>query len=400
MLFVALTTSAALWALIPSRLPAYREFGIISGAGILLTLLSTLFLCPLLVPRRRPAIVSRFPLLRFGKAVFPLTLLATLALGLFAARGVTLENDYLKVAGALPVHQTQERIAEKFGGTLDAVFFVSRTAEDAQKLEPKLLTLVQQGVFSGTAPADRPLQMDEKDFRDAFRQAAAEAWSDHRPDKVRKLFLEYENWIAARLNRPTRPLLVSVGFLRERLWLRERRAEVLDKIRETGMEFTGSASLTQALDDRYRIDAKRATIVAGIAVFLLVALHLRHPVRILLACVPVVVGLMWTMGLMNLTGMKANPLSVTVFLLVAGIGVDNGIHLVARSREIGATAASSELLRPMILTSGTTMLGFGTLLFASQGMLRAFGEVLMLGVGASLAAALFVLPPILSWWKR
>ncbi|MBI2898985.1 MAG: MMPL family transporter [Planctomycetes bacterium] len=391
MLFAAITTTASIWALVPSKLPAYRELGVIGGVGVFLTLVSTLFLCPLLIPPRRPPMESRFPLSKLATRMFPLLVLVTIALALFAKRGLTYEDDYLKLAGAAPVYKIQEKVADRFGGTLDAIFFVSRSPQEARELEPRLQDLVDRGVFSGVIPAQRPLR--DPDFRKNFRDAVREAGFKD------TAFLEYEDWVAERLAAPSKPLLVSVGMLRERLWLREKRLEVLDALRATGAEHTGSTTLTHSLEETYRADARRATLFAAVAVLLLVALHLRHPVRVILACIPVAVGLLWTLGIMNLMEIKVNPLSATVFLLVTGIGIDNGIHLVARSREIGAEAASSELLRPMLLTSGTTMMSFGTLMFASNGMLRSMGHVLTIGIGASLAAALFFLPPILRWMR-
>lgn len=388
----ALTTSAVLWALLPSRLPVYRELGVLGGTGIFLTLAATLFLCPLLVPARRKIVQYRVPLLRISRTAFPLCLLLTLVFALFASQGVSFEEDYLKMAGAEDVFRTQEHVMEKFGGSLDSVFFVSRSPEEAKRLEPKLKALVPRGIFSGVLPAQRPLQ--RADFREDFRQAVIDA--GFKPTA----YQDYEDWIAHRLNAPAKPLLVSVGMLRERLNQRNLRRATLAAIRETGAEFTGGAALTDALDQTYREDAKRATLLGAVAVLLLVAIHLRRPLRILLAVLPVAVGLVWTLGLMNLMDLRVDPLSVTVFLLVIGIGIDNGIHFVARTRQIGTEVASAELLLPMILTSTTTMLSFGTLVFASMGMLRVLGQVLVLGVGASLAAALFILPTVLAWWRR
>lgn len=405
MFFAAVTTTAVMWALVPSSMPAYRELGVIAGAGIFFTLAATLFLCPLLIPPRRPPIESRFPIGRLGAVLLPLFVIVTIALGLFAKRGLNYENDYLKLAGAAEYYKTQEKIGEKFGGTLDAMFFVSRTQKEAEEIEPKLQKLVDAGILSGFLPAERPLQIEAQRFRDDFHEAvrlAVEAeWPKYKdnPEKIQRLFEEYENWIVDHLKSERETLLVSTGMLRERLWLRDKRRATLSAIRETGLEFTGSTVLTDALEEAYRRDVKRATLFGAVAVLLLVVIHLRHPVRVLLAFIPVILGLLWTLGLMNLMDIRLNPLSATVFLLVTGIGIDNGIHLVARSREIGPDPAASELLRPMILTSGTTILSFGTLMFAGNGMIRTMGQVLTIGVTASLVAAVLVLPAILRMFR-
>ncbi|GEM_PF-5544718 len=406
MFFAAITTTAVMWALVPSRLPAYRELGVIAGTGIFLTLAATIFLCPLLIPPRRIVVPSSFPIAALGAKLLPLLALATVGLGFFSKRGLVYEDNYLNMAGAAEFYRTQERIAERFGGTLDALFFVTRDPHRMSKHEEAMQKLVDEGILSGFIPAERPLRIDEKTFRREFHEAVRKAveseWPKYKdnPEKIQAIFEEYENWIVEHLRGESKPLLVSVGMLRDRLWERDKRRQVLATVRASGMEFTGSAVLTDALEEAYRADVKRSTLFGALGVLFLVIIHLRHPVRVLLAFVPVALGLLWTLGVMNLFDIRLNPLSATVFLLITGIGIDNGIHLVARSREIGPDAASSELLRPMLLTSGTTMLSFGTLCFASNGMIRSMGQVLTIGVGASLAAAIFVLPAVLRWFRR
>ena len=63
-LTAALTTSAVLWTLAPSRLNAYRELGVIAGSGVLLTLTATLFLCPIIGSKLKSVQVPRFNITR------------------------------------------------------------------------------------------------------------------------------------------------------------------------------------------------------------------------------------------------------------------------------------------------------------------------------------------------
>ncbi len=388
-LAAALTTSAVLWCLAPSNLPAYRELGIIAGTGILLTLVSTLFLCPLLVSKAKNIQVPRFNITRLSRQTFPLMMLFTISLGIFASQGIQFQNDAAKLVGDSKVFQTQIRISERFGGTLETIFFLSENAGEADRLEPKLQQLVDEEIFSGVVPARQPLRHPQ--FHSDFEAALAAAG-------FRKgAFSEYQEWISEKLNAESPSRLVSIGMLRDRVRERDHRERVHGRIAEvTGASFTGGTVLTESLDNTYRKDAERSTLYAAVAILLITLLHLRKPFPAFLACIPVIGGTILTLGIMNLLSIRVDPLSVTVFLLMGGISIDHGIHLVSRARQIGGEHASAELFRPVFLTSGTSLVGFGTLMFASHPMVHSFGIAVMIGISGGLLSTILILPPLLA----
>lgn len=388
-LTAALTTSAVLWCLAPSRLPAYRELGIIAGTGILLTLAATLFLCPLLVSKAKKIHVPRFNVTKLCAQVFPLVVLFTVAMIVFASGGLRFQNDATRLVGDAPIFRTQVRIADLFGGTLETIFFLSENAEEAGELAPKLQELVDEGVFSGVIPARPPLRLPE--FRADFEAALSAA-------RFRKgAFSEYEGWISEKLNAKSPSLLVSMGMFRERVRERDHRDRVHARIAEvTGVPFTGGTVLTESLDRTYRKDAMRSSLHAAIAIVLVTLLLLRKPLHTLLACLPVIVGAIWTLGIMNYLQIRVDPLSVMVFMLMGGISIDHGIHMVSRAKQVGGKHASAELFRPVFLTSGTSLVGFGSLMFASHPMVHSFGIAVMIGISAGLFGTILVLPMLLA----
>ena len=91
----------------------------------------------------------------------------------------------------------------------------------------------------------------------------------------------------------------------------------------------------------------------------------------------------------------ANLIIVPLFI---GIAVDNGIHLVHRLLEEPASASAPlahSTGQAIVLTSLTTMVGFGSLLIARHHGIFSLGLLSTLAVGASLLATLVGLPLIL-----
>jgi len=85
---------------------------------------------------------------------------------------------------------------------------------------------------------------------------------------------------------------------------------------------------------------------------------------------------------------------------VLGIGVDDGIHMVHDYRRQLADGAkeykpSGDTVNGVLLTSLTSIVGFGSLMIAAHQGLKSVGIVLALGIASCLAVALILLPPLL-----
>jgi uncharacterized protein len=83
--------------------------------------------------------------------------------------------------------------------------------------------------------------------------------------------------------------------------------------------------------------------------------------------------------------------------------VDYGIFLVSLARLGRQHGGTPDALREHVASSaqavlvcaGTTLLGFGSLAFTSVPAVRSLGIVIVVGMAAALAGALFLLTPIL-----
>jgi hopanoid biosynthesis associated RND transporter like protein HpnN len=118
-----------------------------------------------------------------------------------------------------------------------------------------------------------------------------------------------------------------------------------------------------------------------------------------LAFFPLALASLLCVGVMEVAGMPFNFANVIVLPMLIGMGIDNGVHLVHRHRtnpaELDVLATSTA--RAVFFAALTTVLCFGSLGFASHRGMAAIGQMLTLGVAATLACYVVVLPAVLAW---
>jgi uncharacterized protein len=155
------------------------------------------------------------------------------------------------------------------------------------------------------------------------------------------------------------------------------------------------------MTEGYRMGALYAA--AGVV---LVALFMFRAVGpTLLALIPLAVGAAWMLGLMGLLDVPFNAAHLLFLPLIAGVGIHNGIHVVAQFREIEKRGGVPAGLprhtgRAISLVSLTTIVGFGSLMISSQPGIHGAGLVVALGVGCVLVASLTALPGLLALLAR
>ena len=118
----------------------------------------------------------------------------------------------------------------------------------------------------------------------------------------------------------------------------------------------------------------------------------------LLALLPSLGGAAIMFGLMRLMHVDLNPANLIVLPLLLGLGMDGGVHMVHdfRLQTNRRYRISPSIINSLLLTSTTTMVGFGSMLLAAHRGLYTFGLVVTLGVASSVFIALVPLPAILT----
>ena len=139
-------------------------------------------------------------------------------------------------------------------------------------------------------------------------------------------------------------------------------------------------------------------IYAMIAIIIYLLFSLRSGVATLLVLVPTLVGSFWTVGFMDLFSVRFNMANLVILPLIIGIGVVNGVHILHRYRENPGdknNVLSKSTGQAVLLSSLTTMVGFGSLMAADHMGVYSLGLVLTLGVGSCLLASITLLPALL-----
>jgi preprotein translocase subunit SecF len=149
-------------------------------------------------------------------------------------------------------------------------------------------------------------------------------------------------------------------------------------------------------------DGPLASGVSFLAVGIVVALATSNRRGTLAVLLALLVGVAWTIGGAAWLGEKLNFLNFIALPITFGIGSEYPFNIYDRSRLLGGdvTRAVKLHLGAVTLCSYTTMIGYGSLIFADQQALQSFGRLAAAGEVACLFAALFFLPSLLHVMSR
>jgi len=450
----ALTTSIAFFAMAFTRFKGLSELGIIGGVGIIMTLTSTFTVLPSLIVRhikiRGEGSLSRTPVSTFGmeglgsflisqkRLIIVSATLFTVVMGVFATR-VRFETDIneLRPKGN-EAFAVQEEIWKIFSGSSSEVIITagSREIEDALILSEEAAGIV--GKYSEITKIEGPgpilpsvkrqreniertkrlnLEGTVSHFKEAlnarqFKTAPFQPFIDSmesfakgdvepitmgdiegtvQGDMVKKYIQKGEDgWFVS-----------LFAYPRSGVWTDNIDRGMVAALKELSPDIS-VASISMVLMEMKRIierDFINAIVIALIGVFFALLIQFKEFKGVLYSLISLSMGIIWMLGFMGLFGISLNFANVVVAPMVIGIGIDDNIHIYHRYRERGEggiSAAVSFSGRAVIMTTVTTILGFGSLTFARYGGLSSIGFVAVIGVFLCLISALFVLPALVA----
>lgn len=118
--------------------------------------------------------------------------------------------------------------------------------------------------------------------------------------------------------------------------------------------------------------------------------------------------LLWTGGLIPLSGGEVNSITAGLPSLILCIAVTDAVHLLHRYRHLLAETRDYDLALdrmldeaglPCLLTSVTTAIGFGSLIFNEVHPIKGFGALAALGVSVCFPLCMTIVPALLKVWK-
>jgi hypothetical protein len=141
-----------------------------------------------------------------------------------------------------------------------------------------------------------------------------------------------------------------------------------------------------------------AGLYAFIAMMLVLVFDFGSVKHMLVALLPLAMGMIATLGVMYLLGQALNPANMIALPLILGVGADNGVHVLHDFRERDRRKRymlSRTTGRGIMVAALTTILGFGTLMIAQHRGMASLGLALTLGVTCCMLTALVFLPALL-----
>lgn len=167
--------------------------------------------------------------------------------------------------------------------------------------------------------------------------------------------------------------------------------------------------VVKALSDSQVSSLLYTIIAATIVLIINFWFENRRPFLGVLTMIPVVLVVLWTFGLMYVSGIPFGPVTATLAALAVGIGVPYTIHLARRFEEDRNRFDNIEdAIRSTTRHTGgalagsafTTAAGFGILITSSLTPFKQMGQVTAYAIVLSLAGSVLVLPSLLVLWEK
>lgn len=183
---------------------------------------------------------------------------------------------------------------------------------------------------------------------------------------------------------------------------RDKTAALEDALRPAaagGAFFFDSRDIGRRVVDALSDDFNRVLYICGLVVFLFLALSFGRVELSLISFLPLAVGWVWILGIMQLGDIRFNIVNIILATFIFGQGDDYTIfiteglvHEYAYRRRVLVSYKNSIILSAVIM-----FLGIGTLVFARHPALRSLAEVTIVGMFTVVMMA-YLIPPLLFRW--
>ena len=142
---------------------------------------------------------------------------------------------------------------------------------------------------------------------------------------------------------------------------------------------------------------QQATATAFASIFLLLLVYFRGWKYPLLVLTPIAVTVVLTFAICVLLGISLNMANILMVPLILGLGVDTGIHIVHRHRQMqmGAEAMDPAIRRAVMISGLTTVGTFCSLSLSPHQGAASIGLLLTVAIGLLLIISLTLMPILL-----
>jgi len=163
----------------------------------------------------------------------------------------------------------------------------------------------------------------------------------------------------------------------------------------TGFPVTHRVYVRQAADAIFE-----AMIYSFLIILLLLIIDFRRPAGVILALVPLALGMMWLQLVLYIFKIDYNVANIGGLPLLLGLGIVYGLRIMHRWREdtsLTAFAATKTTGRGLAFAALAIIVGLMSIVPARHKGVSDFGLILLIGIILCLATALFILPAIIDY---
>jgi len=445
-LIAAMTTALAFFSLMLTEFRAFTEFGAIAGMGIVLTFISMYSVFPalLVVLERLGWKPERIPkgnwLLRMGGPGLPNPLnhrriISIVAIGLFLVSAffsihVPFERNIKNLEAQQPAELSKATamVGKVFTGKTDRAIVVVETQDELVDIDAYFKNLIATDTETPTIEKISSLLDFVPDQEQQVKRLAvvkrlgerAEELQDFDPTKYQatKRYLSIEDLNILDLPDALRRTYLGTDSEPGYLMYIYNSVSMDDSV--LAKQFYDDAAGFKIDDRQYyaasegfifvemialmKADAIKAISLVLLTTALLVFFFIRSWRGSLVVLIPPLLGVLVTIGIMGAFGPPLSIMNMVILPSLIGISVDNAIHIFHRFEHEGADADIHNIMnttgRAAVLTTLTTLIGFGGMITASMGGLRSMGLLAIIGFISCLIMTWVLLPVLMDIYRE
>ena len=450
----ATTTAAAFYAIAIADFRGFREYGLIAGTGVLITLAVTYVMLPplaVLVSGKGKRGLRLFSGTSFRRR-FAISMVVVgvlfLAYSLTVIQKVRWHSNFRQLRGTSAVVDFTASVEEALGGSLSPAAIYVDTTEQARQvqaylepltnspdsgvrrslaladmlpprqaekrqilsqLERSLLRVLGESSFpagQGASPVGQGargakgtklIPEDRKHIDQALVLARAKPWSEADiPEVFRRSFRTVDNRGQFVVVWPRSEMVEDLDIIAWGQELNRIRAEL--RARGIPAKILGENRIGARVLGEMRSQAPVIMIAAALAVLVILIHDTRNMRAVILIAGSLSVGLCWMLGVMYLMGLEINVFNQAVLATIIGLGLDNAVHVQHRYAEEGPGSLPKVIATTgaaSFLATGTTAIGFGAAVTASHAGVQSLGWLAIAGFACTFISSTVFFPAVL-----
>lgn len=281
---------------------------------------------------------------------------------------------YVSLGDILPAPHKQNRAIEKLkgihvnAGTIEETF-LSALGRHNFSVEDKNKTYIKN--LLGALRDSRPFGID--DLPESLKRKAGMFYDSDSRRMTAYIYPQQEQWD-----------INGTAALREDL-----------THMDEGWQLTGWQLLESDLKGSIIKESLTAALLSFLFIVVILLVHFRKMVLIVLVQLPLVFGIICTLGVMGTAGIGFNYINISAIAMIFGISVDYGVYFMQSFLEKRGDRDHllvKHAFKNIVICSMTTMAGFGSLIFTNFRGISSLGQVIIFGIISCLVMSAVLLP--------